>query len=64
MAKYDALRDRLVRSVGGVEMSFADVADLVGGLPPSAYEHRAWWANNLDHVHAESWLPPAIGSSP
>lgn len=28
-----------------VELSFAELADLVGGLPPSASEHRAWWAN-------------------
>ncbi|WP_434453340.1 DUF7662 domain-containing protein [Lentzea sp. E54] len=31
----------------GVELSFAEIADLVGGLPASAYEHRAWWANSL-----------------
>ncbi|MDX8145003.1 hypothetical protein SK854_23030 [Lentzea sp. BCCO 10_0061] len=30
-----------------VELSFAEIADLVGGLPASAYEHRAWWANGL-----------------
>lgn len=28
-----------------IEMEFAEVSALVGGLPPSAYEHRAWWAN-------------------
>ena len=27
-------------------------------LPPSAYQHRAWWSNerNGQHVHAHAWM--------
>ncbi|WP_425412033.1 DUF7662 domain-containing protein [Lysinibacillus contaminans] len=25
-------------------------------LPPSAYNHSAWWANSESHVQAKSWL--------
>jgi hypothetical protein len=30
----------------------------VAGLPPSAYEHRAWWSNERQgsHVQAIGWL--------
>ena len=55
MAKYDPLRNHL-REVGGdvVEVTFEDLAELVSGLPPSALEHRAWWANGST-VRAQSW---------
>lgn len=38
-------------------MSFDEIADLVGGLPNSAYRYRAWWANEHDgrHVQAKAW---------
>ena len=35
-------------------MTFDAVGRLVGGLPPSAYRHREWWANN-GHSHALAW---------
>jgi hypothetical protein len=47
------------RSTTSVRLSFEQVADLVhGGLPMSAFHHRAWWANDLGgrHVHAAAWL--------
>jgi hypothetical protein len=57
MAKYDPLADFL-RSVPGAQItvtrSFQQVASLVGGLPPSAYKHRAWWAND-NKVEAQAW---------
>ena len=60
MGKYDGLRDFLRhRSLQRVTMSFAEVDAVVpGGLPPSAYRHRAWWANEVagSHSHAKSWL--------
>jgi hypothetical protein len=39
-------------------MSFEEIADLVGGLPNSAYRHQAWWANEREgrHVQARSWM--------
>ena len=36
-------------------MSFVDLADIVGGLPPSAYVHRQWWENDNHHVQAMAW---------
>jgi hypothetical protein len=55
MAKYDPLRDRLARDPGGaVSLTFEEIADLVGGLPNSAYNLRNWWANN-SLVQALAW---------
>lgn len=36
------------------ELGFAEVARLVGGLPPTAYEVRQWWGNSSS-VQARSW---------
>ncbi|MCA9312468.1 MAG: hypothetical protein KDA21_14740 [Phycisphaerales bacterium] len=59
MAKYDPLRAELGRRGGQrVMMTFAEIEAMVGGLPPSAYEHQAWWANEQSgsHVHAQAWM--------
>lgn len=60
MAKYDPLSDHLARrGEPVVEMAFADVDRLVGGLPPSARKYPAWWANDEasgTHSHAGAWL--------
>jgi hypothetical protein len=57
VAKYDALRDYLFRAgAAEVRMSFDEIGDLVGGLPSSAFRHRAWWANDRSHVQARAWL--------
>lgn len=38
-------------------MDFEEVSELVGGLPNSAYKHRAWWANQRTSVvQAYAWL--------
>jgi hypothetical protein len=58
-SKYDALRDHLGREDRDtVTETFEDIAELVGGLPPSAWRHQAWWANEASgsHVQARSWL--------
>lgn len=57
MAKYDPLRNHL--SLSGqprLTMTFDQIAALVGPLPPSARDHRAWWANDSTHVHGYAWL--------
>jgi hypothetical protein len=55
--KYAALAEYLRgRSGGTVTVSFEDVAELVGGLPESARNHRAWWANDESHVQGRAWL--------
>jgi hypothetical protein len=60
MGKYDALADHLRRSPASrLQLTFEQLADLVpGGVPPSAYRHAAWWANEADgtHVHAWAWM--------
>jgi hypothetical protein len=58
MSKYLPLGEYL-RSLGvsRVQLSFEEVTRLVGGLPPSASQYRAWWANEpRTHSHARAWL--------
>ncbi|CAA9366905.1 MAG: hypothetical protein AVDCRST_MAG47-682 [uncultured Nocardioidaceae bacterium] len=55
MAKYDALRDHLTaRSGDTVNMTIAEVEQVVGNLPPTAWNTRAWWAND-SKVQAKAW---------
>jgi hypothetical protein len=47
----------LARGSQPVEMSFAQINRLVGGLPPTAYWRLQWWSNNANrHVQARAWL--------
>jgi hypothetical protein len=56
MAKYDPLRDHLRRQTTTAAMTFDEIADLVGGLPPSAHRHLAWWTNDdATHPQSKSW---------
>jgi hypothetical protein len=59
VSKYDPL-NRFLRNqrTTQVPMTFSQVEQVVGGkLPPSAYRHRPWWANEASgHVHAKAWL--------
>lgn len=58
--KYHKLYSHLC-SLTGQEWptSFRKVEAIIGfGLPPSAYRHRAWWANekgDTSHTHALAW---------
>lgn len=47
MSRYRNLTDHLT-SIGddAVTLSFDEIDDLVGGLPPSARKHASWWANS------------------
>lgn len=56
--KYEPLRQYLQASGQRIlVMTFAEIASLVDGLPPSAYNHRVWWSNNeLNCVQIRSWL--------
>jgi hypothetical protein len=59
MAKYDPLFEHLCQAPSEpIEMTFTEVAQLVGGLPDSARKHAAWWSNERDgqHVQARAWL--------
>jgi hypothetical protein len=55
--KYQLLRDELATRGTVVEMTFDEVADLVEGLPDSAFKYSAWWSNEVDggHVQARAW---------
>ena len=60
-SKYVALADWLQSQPGGtdeVRLTFEEIEQLIGGsLPLSAYEHRAWWANDsIGHPHSQLWL--------
>ena len=59
MAKYDALFRHLCHLPDGpVELTFDEVAGLVGGLPVTAERSRAWWANEVSgrQLQAKAWL--------
>jgi hypothetical protein len=58
-AKYDALERALKASIPQtVTRTFAELDELVGGLPPSARADRTWWGNttNLGHTQARAWM--------
>jgi transcriptional regulator with XRE-family HTH domain len=63
--KYAALSERL-RSSGTetVTMTFTQLAELVGGLPRSAVDHRAWWGNHAGNLQAKAWLGPGYIAEP
>jgi hypothetical protein len=58
--KYAALSRLLAAQDSYVEtcyMTFADIEKVLGEkLPESAYEYRAWWANDPSKPHAAGWL--------
>ncbi len=58
MQKYRPLGDYLVKQYEvSVSLTFQEIEQILGfSLPPSAYSHRAWWANSLSHPQAGSWL--------
>lgn len=58
MSKYAPVADLLRRSRSRVTVTFAELDDLVGGLPESARHHRGWWGNEASggHVQARAWL--------
>jgi hypothetical protein len=59
MSKYQPLEKFLAsQRAAEIPMTFADVERILGRpLPPSACDHRPWWANETrGHVHAKAWL--------
>lgn len=59
-SRYDRLRTYLSeRPERQVRLSFSEIERIIGRpLPPSARNHRAWWANERSgsHAHARAWL--------
>lgn len=41
-----------------LQLSFQQVEEILGApLPPTAYEHRSWWANDsVGHIQSQYWL--------
>lgn len=41
-----------------VKPTFTQIEEIIGGdLPRSAYDHRAWWANDpIGHIQSQQWL--------
>ena len=60
MAKYDPLKEFLDNNSGNdITLSFEQVKGIINGeLPYSAYNHRAWWSNEVkgSHGHAQAWM--------
>jgi hypothetical protein len=57
-SKYEVLAAHLRASrESQLQMTFSQVADLLGELPASAWSRREWWSNNESHTHARNgWL--------
>ncbi len=59
MSKYEPLPQFLSSGTSSTRrMSFEQIERILGfKLPKSAYEHEAWWSNNVTgHSHARAWL--------
>lgn len=60
MSKYAPLAAFLqAQTQESVTLSFAQIDELVGGLPPSAREHHPWWGNSRTadtHSWAHLWI--------
>lgn len=58
MSKYDPLSAYLDSPGPSFRrMNFARIEEVLGfSLPPSAYLHGPWWANDLTHSQARAWL--------
>lgn len=57
MSKYDTLEQYLKNSQKNIEiLNYDEIKKILGfKLPPSAYDHRPWWANG-GHSQANSWI--------
>jgi len=56
ISRFHKLEEYLRSSKNYVEaLTYRSIEEIIGSrLPPSAYKHRAWWANT-GHPHARSW---------
>lgn len=65
VSKYSPLRDALHGGGTTVTLTLEEIADLVGGLPPSAYSYTAWWSNeDLSHVQSQAWESAGYRAEP
>ena len=55
--KYIELTQYLKNSgLDKVSLSFEQIANIVGGLPRSAYKYPAYWANHSGNSFGISWI--------
>jgi hypothetical protein len=56
--KYDPIRTYLAQlDAKRWTASFDEFEQILGAaLPPSAHNHREWWANTTGHPHSAAWL--------
>lgn len=56
--KYRPLSEAILADGGNkVTFSFSEMEEILGfSLPPSARNHRAFWANTKSHSIASSWM--------
>jgi len=52
MPRWSALTDHLLASGDTSRLTWDDLAEIVGELPPSSSNHRAWWSGDRTHVRA------------
>lgn len=69
MAKYDPLGRFLRRQSGAdVDMSFADIERVIGGMLPKSAARPQWWANEIDpdnrHVQSRAWRSAGYDAFP
>jgi hypothetical protein len=57
MSKYDPLQDYLSeKTASTVTLTFSNIEDLIGALPPSARKYLVWWRNNdSSHQQCRAW---------
>jgi outer membrane receptor for Fe3+-dicitrate len=58
VSKYEELAKYLEKQDSDlIRMTFQEVEEIIGPLPPTAYDHRAWWANSASQNHAmNGWM--------
>ncbi len=56
LGKYEPLHDHLAKCGAGdqVRLSFGEIEELVGSLPPGARRLRQWWTND-SRIQAQAW---------
>jgi len=67
MSRYAQLTERLLAShEPQIALSFDELDDIIpGGLPNSAKQYHAWWANNASsQPHAKYWLDAGRRATP
>ncbi len=66
MSRYAALTDHLsTLDADAITLSFDEIDELVGGLPPSARKHASWWANsNKPSGQSRHWMSVGRRASP